>query len=78
MTAILPALSRVAVLCIITSVIAACGGGGDSGAPPPPANKTISGVVMLGPVAGADVEVSGTTGVLATGTTDTSGNFGPL
>ena len=69
-------------LCAI--VLAACGGGGGGGGPtsnpPPPAPqpKTISGVVLLGPVANADVEVVGTSGSLGTGTTDANGRFGPI
>ena len=33
---------------------------------------------MLGPVAGADVEITGTGGVLGSGTTREDGNFGPI
>ena len=33
---------------------------------------------MLGPVSSADLEISGTGGVLATGTTAADGSFGPL
>lgn len=76
-------LVRTFLLSLLAVVLGACGGGGGGGgAPtnpvPPPPPKTISGIVMLGPVSSADVEVSGTGGVLATGTTAADGSFGPL
>lgn len=67
---------------IVAGSVAACGGGG-GGAPantqqPPPPSRTIGGVVMLGPVANADVELRGTSGVLGSGSTATDGSFGPI
>ena len=74
---------RTLAVSMLAVVLGACGGGGGSGnpppsPPPPPPSKSISGVVMLGPVSSADVEVSGTGGMLVTGTTATDGTFGPL
>ena len=67
---------------VVALTLAACGGGGSGGGssppPPPPSPKSISGIVMLGPVANADIEIRGTGGVLATTTTDTQGRFGPV
>jgi len=68
-------------LCFLLS---ACGGGGggDGGStsppPPPPPPKTLSGVVMLGPVSGADVQIVGDSGTLGSGTTAADGSFGPI
>jgi len=70
---------RLLVALLVAITIAACGGGSSAPAgvqPPPP--KSISGVVMLGPVANADVEVSGTAGMLGSGTTRADGTFGPI
>ncbi len=71
------------VVCSVALVLTACGGGGGGGSSPPPPPtppppKSVSGVVMLGPVANSDVEILGTGGVLATATTDTQGRFGPV
>ncbi len=80
---------RLVVTSALFLALSACGGGGGGGGsaspppappppPPPPAGKTLSGVVMLGPVSGADVEISGTGGVLGAGTTGADGSFGPI
>ncbi len=64
--------------------LAACGGGGGSsgggGSQPPvtPQPKSISGIALLGPVSGANVQIVGTGGLLATGTTRSDGTFGPI
>ncbi len=74
--------ARTLFLTFLTITLSACGGGGggSSGpstpAPAPP--KSISGIVMLGPVSGADVSIIGTGGVLATGVTAADGSFGPI
>ncbi len=74
---------RTFLLTAVALTLSACGGGGGGGgggpsSPPPPAPKSISGIVMLGPVANADIEIVGTSGVLATGTTASDGTFGPI
>ncbi|MGI9272258.1 MAG: hypothetical protein ACR2QT_10815 [Woeseiaceae bacterium] len=71
-------------LSMLAVVLSACGGGGSGGGgsnnPQTPSTppKSISGVVMLGPVSSADIEISGTGGVLVSGTTAADGSFGPL
>lgn len=60
----------------LVSACAGVGGGPGNVVPTPP--KSISGVAMLGPVAGADVAISGTAGVLGSGTTREDGSFGPI
>ena len=75
--------ARFLVALVVAVFLSACGGGGGGGgsgsaniiSTPP---KTISGVVMLGPVVGADVEIIGIGGVLGSGTTGEDGNFGPI
>lgn len=72
---------RSVALLLLAFTFASCGGGGGGGdgqSVTTPSPKSISGSVMLGPVAGADVEVSGTAGVLVAGTTSSDGSFGPL
>lgn len=78
-----PNRARTLFLSMLAVVLSACGGGGGGGggsnnSPTPTPAKTVSGIVMLGPVSSADLEVSGTGGVLATGTTAADGSFGPL
>jgi hypothetical protein len=72
-------IRSVAVL-LLASTLTACGGGGGGGdqSTATPSPKSISGGVILGPIAGADVEVSGTSGSLVTGMTGSDGSFGPL
>ena len=75
---------RILAALLVAVSIAACGGGGGGSSsstqppPPPPPPSSIGGVTMLGPVANADVEVSGTSGVLGSGTTGADGSFGPI
>jgi Leucine-rich repeat (LRR) protein len=71
---------RILVALLVAVSIAACGGGGggSSSSTQPPSPSSIGGVTMLGPVANADVEVSGTSGVLGSGTTGADGSFGPI
>lgn len=78
-----PRAVRLLVGLIVAALVSACGGGGGGGGGPgatvpPLPPKSISGVAMLGPVAGADVEVTGTTGLLGSGKTREDGNFGPI
>ncbi len=67
-------------MCLLLS---ACGGGGGGGGgggnpPPPPPPKSLSGIVMLGPVLDADVEIIGSNGVLGSAVTGADGSFGPI
>lgn len=83
MSSSLYASCRRTFVCSVALLLSACGGGGGGGSspPPPPAPpppKSVSGVVMLGPVANSDIEIRGTSGVLATATTDVQGRFGPV
>ena len=75
--------ARTLLVTFLALALSACGGGGGGGSsgpsvPPPTPPKSISGVVMLGPVSDANIEVIGTSGSLATGVTAADGSFGPL
>ncbi len=66
-------------LCFLLSACGGGGGGGSTSPPaPPPPPKTLSGIVMLGPVSGADVQIVGSSGTLGSGVTAADGSFGPI
>jgi len=72
-------LNLLAILAVLT-LLTACGGGSSSSDAPTDtsAPKSISGIVSIGVVQDADIEVLGTSGRLASGSTGTDGRFGPL